>query len=156
MDTKTLLRSFLDRLLVMGQEIPVYLFTLTQIVQPTLPEDKRTTILGSMFSQLPELLDQLAPEQFMALVQNPPLEAVALRLLLDLFQLHFILKGVSNAQLFTLSSFMPPLSSPQQQLGYLAQLQERFRVWNPVFLTQLHKHFVTIPMHLEREALLGM
>lgn len=154
MDTKSLLRAFLGRLLSMGQEVPVYLVTLTQIVQPALTEENRTTVLGCMFKELPMALEQLSAEQVLSLAQNPPLEAVALRLLLDLYQIQTILQGVSSLQLFQLSYHMPP-SSPQQQLVNILQLQDRFRCWTEDFLNNLHNHFQTVPVHQEIPTLTG-
>lgn len=155
MDTKTLLRSFLDRLLTMGQELPVYLTTLTQIVQPGLSDEKRLTVLGSMFRELPDLLERISSDEVMSIAQNPPPDAVALRLLLDLYQVHIVLQGISNMQLFQLSTYMLPQSTPQHQLVHIRQLKERFVVWNEAFLNQLHTHIASIPMNFEREALLG-
>jgi hypothetical protein len=150
------LHDLLDRLRSLGTELPQCLVSLTQVVQPQIPNEMRIPLLGKMFAEVPSVVSAATPEQLQRIVLAPPPDAVALRLLLDLRQVQQILQNISYLQLLHLTNGLIPPGSPQAQLKFLNRVQEIFQMWSNNTLEQYHKKLSETPVHLERQQLLAL
>jgi hypothetical protein len=155
-DVKTELQNLLTSLFELGKELPQCLFSLTQIVQPQIPNEMRIPLLSKMFTEVPSVLQSLSSQQLQQLVHQPRADVVALRLLLDIFQVQKLLQTLSYLQLLHLSNNMLPPGSPQQQLDFLLKIQEYFQYWSNQTLQHYHEVLTNTPLHLERQQLLEL
>jgi hypothetical protein len=150
------LHGLLEALHALGRDLPQCLVSLTQVVQPQIPNEMRIPLLGKMFAEVPEYLETATPQQLQQIVRQPPADAVAFRLLLDLSQVQQILQNISYLQLLHLTNNMIPPGSPQQQLGFLSKIQEIFQLWSNETLERYNHTFSETPLHLERQQLMQL
>lgn len=150
------LSNLLAALKSLGQEIPQCLVSLTQIVQPTLPQEVRIPLLAQMFHEVPGMLQNLSPQNLVDNILKPPHDAVAWRLLLELRTLQHILAGVSYLQLLHLTNNMIPPGTAQQQHQFLRHIQELFQTWSNAKLNEYNKRLTATPAHSERQLLLSL
>eukprot|EP00029_Vermamoeba_vermiformis_P004952 TRINITY_DN1586_c0_g1_i1.p1 TRINITY_DN1586_c0_g1~~TRINITY_DN1586_c0_g1_i1.p1 ORF type:complete len:595 (+),score=79.14 TRINITY_DN1586_c0_g1_i1:72-1856(+) len=150
------LHGLLEALHALGRDLPQCLVSLTQVVQPQIPNEMRIPLLGKMFAEVPEYLETATPQQLQQIVRQPPADAVAFRLLLDLSQVQQILQNISYLQLLHLTNNMIPPGSPQQQLGFLSKIQEIFQLWSNETLERYNHTFQETPLHLERQQLMQL
>ncbi len=150
------LQGLLDSLHALGRDLPQCLISLTQVVQPQIPNEMRIPLLGKMFAEVPSYLESATPQQLQQIVRQPPADAVAFRLLLDLSQVQQILQNISYLQLLHLTNNMIPPGSPQQQLGFLSKIQEIFQLWSNETLERYNHTFSETPLHLERQQLMQL
>jgi hypothetical protein len=153
---QTQLHDLLDLLRSLGTELPQCLVSLTQVVQPQIPNEMRIPLLGKMFAEVPSVVSAATPQQLQQIVLAPPPDAVALRLLLDLRQVQQILQNISYLQLLHLTNGLIPPGSPQAQLKFLNRVQEIFQMWSNNTLELYHKKLAETPVHLERQQLLAL
>jgi hypothetical protein len=153
-DLKTQLQNLLANLLELGKELPQCLFSLTQIVQPQIPNEMRMQLINNMFTEVPSVLQSVSPHQLNQLIHQPRSDTVGFRLLLDICQVQQILQNLSYLQLLHLSNNLIPPGSPQQQLDFLVKIQEHFQSWSNQTLKQYHEALLGTPLHLERQRLL--
>jgi uncharacterized protein YceK len=143
------LSNLLAALKSLGQEVPQCLVSLTQIVQPTLPQEVRVPLLAQMFHEVPGMLQNLSPQSLLDYIIKPPHDAVTWRLLLELRTLQQILSGVSYLQLLHLTNNMIPPGSAQHQHAFLRHIQELFQTWSNAKLQEYNKRPVeSIPLVL--------
>jgi uncharacterized protein YceK len=150
------LSNLLAALKSLGQEVPQCLVSLTQIVQPTLPQEVRVPLLAQMFHEVPGMLQNLSPQSLLDYIIKPPHDAVTWRLLLELRTLQQILSGVSYLQLLHLTNNMIPPGSAQHQHAFLRHIQELFQTWSNAKLQEYNKRLTATPAHSERQVLLSL
>lgn len=150
------LHGLLNALHTLGRDLPQCLISLTQVVQPQIPNEMRIPLLGKMFAEVPSYLESATPQQLEQIIRQPPADAVAFRLLLDLSQVQQILQNISYLQLLHLTNNMIPPGSPQQQLGFLSKIQEIFQRWSNETLERYNHTFSETPLHLERQQLMQL
>src|SRR5688500_3284428 len=124
------LAQLLQSLKDLGTELPNILVSLTQVVQPQIPNELRIGLLGNMFQEIPAFLQDMKGQDLHSFIANPPSEMVTLRLLLDLRQVQIMLASVSYVQLLHLTNNSVPPGPPQQQLQFLSKLQVTFQMWS--------------------------
>eukprot|EP01121_Diplochlamys_sp_Union-15-3_P012034 TRINITY_DN3551_c0_g2_i1.p1 TRINITY_DN3551_c0_g2~~TRINITY_DN3551_c0_g2_i1.p1 ORF type:complete len:643 (-),score=86.60 TRINITY_DN3551_c0_g2_i1:185-2065(-) len=139
----------------LGKELPNCLVSLTQVVQPQIPNETRVPLLRKMFSDVPNFLSR-NHQHLSQLVLTPPENELAFRLLLDLRKIQHLLSSVTNPQLLQITNRMIPPGSPQKQLEFFCQLQELFQSWTPQVLAGLNQVISDSPVHLERQHLLQL
>eukprot|EP01126_Amoeba_proteus_P019302 TRINITY_DN19939_c0_g1_i1.p1 TRINITY_DN19939_c0_g1~~TRINITY_DN19939_c0_g1_i1.p1 ORF type:complete len:452 (-),score=88.61 TRINITY_DN19939_c0_g1_i1:86-1441(-) len=147
-------RRFLQQLSHLRQAVPSSLCKLTYVVQPNLSDKFRLSVLETIFTDIPILLDTVSSEQLVELSRDPPVEATAFRLLLELIQIQNVLENVSVSQLLALGNFLSPSAhQPDTQLWHLTRVQECLRTVSPQQLTQLRLDLEAIPPRQEQEFL---
>jgi len=144
------------RLFALGKEVPFYLISLTQVVQPNIPDNMRVPLLGKLFSEVPSLIGDMNDSDVVQIIENPPLGAITFRLLLDLRQIQCLLKNISYDILLQLTLSLAPINSisPNQQLDYLEKIQKVFQTWSLESIEEYSKEIVSTPFHLQKQRLL--
>lgn len=121
------LEDLIKRLSHIAQEWPARLVWLTEVVSPNqLQHDQRVQLLEKMLGELPVLLSSTPADRLESLVQQPPVDAVPLRLLLDLRQLPALLRGLTDIRLIQIKHHLPPGGSAHNHLAFLKKLQGFF------------------------------
>eukprot|EP01125_Pyxidicula_operculata_P010544 TRINITY_DN3467_c0_g1_i2.p1 TRINITY_DN3467_c0_g1~~TRINITY_DN3467_c0_g1_i2.p1 ORF type:complete len:503 (+),score=95.23 TRINITY_DN3467_c0_g1_i2:40-1548(+) len=148
------LTDLVSKLDLLGKEQPTWLYCLTQVVQPTIEDHYRVPLLQKLFEEVPNLLSSTPPTQIEELVQNPPIEAVAFRLLLDLRQIQSILQDITPKQLLIITAGFSASIPPQQLLSYLKKLQDLVFTWNMQKLCSLSDLVKGTRVNMERATIM--
>jgi len=150
------MNDLVKRLFALGKEVPFYLISLTQVVQPNIPDNMRVPLLGKLFSEVPSLIGDMNDSDVVQIIENPPLGAITFRLLLDLRQIQCLLKNISYDILLQLTLSLAPINSisPNQQLDYLEKIQKVFQTWSLESIEEYSKEIVSTPFHLQKQRLL--
>jgi hypothetical protein len=80
----------------LGRDFPQLLIHLTEIVYPSLPQERRIPVLGKMFEDIPLLLED--EHKLEKLCTDPPSDFVTLRLLLSFRDLSRLVQQISYLQ----------------------------------------------------------
>lgn len=140
----------------LGRDFPQILIHISEIVDPDLAADKRITVLGKMFEELPGYIIQQNPQQLQKLLLDPPLEMQTLRLLLGYRELQQLLQQMSYLQLLHLSNNIIPPGPLNLQFDFLKKVQEIFQTWSQQTISNHHQTLADTPLHMERQQLLQL
>lgn len=144
-----------QKLWSVGAEAMDLLVVLCHIVEPSISGDSIVPALTTMFSELPQWLENTSEEELLKLAEAPPAQAVHFRLLLALRGLGLFLEGVTGRHLELFYTLLPQ-GQHDYRLEFVLAVQQVVCSWSHDRIIEMRNMLSPLPEHMRQHQVLCM